>query len=648
MFFDDTPVYERALEVRKRVDTRNLQRLLYLPKPRKIAADPLSLPIGSEVVFDVECFRNYFMVGFKHLDTGQYFFADSRNDSEFPRDLVNRAMWHFKLIGFNSRTYDLPMLTAAINGYSNSELKALSDDIIKNNERKANPNSPYNHIDLFEVAPLEGSLKLYAARLHGERIQELPISEDAWLSDDDIADTIEYNFNDLDCTELLFVHPKYGLRPHIDMREMLGAEIKEDIRSKSDAQVAEAFINARLKAITGKRPQTPTFPDGYNFKYKPPAWVKFRTPQLQAALETITNATFYLDPANKRPMMPPELEGLSITIGNCIYKMGLGGLHSSEKTVANFSDDEHDLIDRDVASYYPWLIINNEWYPAHLGPAFLQVYRDDLVLRRLKLKKLKDKLEAGLKIAINGTFGKLGNVYSTIYSPNLLMQVTITGQLGLLMFIEMLELEGIPVVSANTDGVVMRCPKSKGNVYQMVVAMWEAATSLTTEETRYRSTFARDVNNYIAVMEDGTTKTKGTYSEKGSAQNSALSKNPEALICSDAVKAFLSAGTAVEDTIRQARDIQRFVVVRNVRGGAHKDGYFLGKTVRWYHSRSTGGTINYVSSGNKVPNSDNARPLMELGEFPEDMDFDYYVRRSEEMLAKLGAYGNATRQVSFF
>lgn len=613
-----------------------------------MAADPFALPTGSEVVFDVECFRNYFMVGFKHLATGQYFYAEQTDTQEFPRDLVNRAMWHFKLIGFNSRTYDLPMLTAAINGYTNAELKELSDSIIKDGERKANPNSPFNHIDLFEVAPLEGSLKLYAARLHGKRIQELPIAENAWLSAEDISDTVEYNFNDLDCTELLYVHPKYGLRPHIEMREMLGAEIGEDIRSKSDAQVAEAFINARLKEITGRRPQTPQFPDDYNFKYQPPEWVKFRTPQLQAALETIKNATFYLDPSNKRPMMPPELEGLSISIGNCVHKLGLGGLHSSEKTVAHFSDDEYDLIDRDVASYYPWLIINNEWFPAHLGRAFLQVYRDDLVLRRLALKKLKDKLEAGLKIAINGTFGKLGNVYSTIYSPNLLMQVTITGQLGLLMLIEMFELEGIPVVSANTDGVVIRCPKSKGNVYQMVVAMWEAATKLTTEETRYKATYARDVNNYIAVMHDGETKTKGTYSEKGSAQNSALSKNPEALICSDAVKAFLSHGTPVAHTIREARDLQRFVVVRNVRGGAHKDGFFLGKTVRWYYSRSTAGTINYVSSGNKVPNSDNARPLMELAEFPDDMDFDYYVRRSEEMLKVLGVYGNATRQVAFF
>jgi hypothetical protein len=646
MFFFDDDITERPLEVRKRVDMRNLKRLEYPRLPRTMAPDPLALPVGSEVVFDVECFRNYFEVGFKHLATGQYFFLDATPERPMRIDLLRAAMWHFKLIGFHSSEYDLPMIDAALRGYTVFELKELSDEIIIEDKRIYS-NAPYNHIDLFSVAPLEGSLKLYGARLHASRIQELPIDAHAELTPQEIADTIEYNFNDLDLTELIYIHPKYGLRPHVEMREMLGKEIGEDLRSKSDAQVAETFINARLKAITGRRPQTPTFPDGYSFKYQAPAFLQFQTPKFQAAFETIKNATFYLNEAG-RPIMPPELDGLAIEFGACIYRMGIGGLHSSEKTAAHRSDEDISLIDRDVASFYPWLIINNEWFPEHLGRVFLQVYRDDLVLRRLALKKLKDKLEAGLKIAINGTFGKLGNVYSTIYSPNLLMQVTITGQLSLLMFIEMLELEGIPVVSANTDGVVMKLPKSKHNVYQYVISMWEQRTALTTEETRYKATYARDVNNYIALTEDGEVKTKGTYSEKGSAQNSALSKNPEALICSDAVKKYLLDRTPIEQTVRGCTDIRRFVTVRNVKGGAHKDGYYLGRTVRWYYSTRVGGTINYVSSGNKVPNSEGACPYMELGAFPADLNFVYYIRRAEKMLAELGVFGNATRQVSFF
>src|ERR1039458_7021487 len=43
--------------------------------------------------------------------------------------------------------------------------------------------------------------------------------------------------------------------------------------------------------------------------------------------------------------------------------MGIGGLHSSEKSVAFFSDAENDLVDRDVASYYPRILLNCQLAP---------------------------------------------------------------------------------------------------------------------------------------------------------------------------------------------------------------------------------------------------------------------------------------------
>ncbi len=647
MFFDDEPTRFEPKRIKAKPEPGSLKRLWYPPKPREFIVNPFDLRVGSDVVFDVETFHNYFLVGFKHIDTGKYFYAEQLADTFFPCDVVRHAMFYFRLIGFNSRTYDLPVLELALKGASCAELKALSDEIILEDKRAANPHSPFNHVDLFEVAPLEGSLKIYAARVHCQRMQEIPIDPHAWLTPEQIADVREYNFNDLDNTELIYVEPNYGLKPHIQLRERLGVEVKEDLRSKSDAQVAETFINARLKEITGKYPKKPEFDEDFSFNYQPPEWVEFKTPQFQDMLEIVCNAPFELDKGGS-PQMPEALSNLNIKLGGCVYKMGMGGLHSSEKTAAYVADENTIIVDRDVASYYPWIIINNNLFPAHLGPEFLTVYRDDLVLRRLALKKAKDALEAGLKIAINGTFGKLGSPYSTIYSPHLLIQVTVTGQLGLLMFIEMVELAGIPVVSANTDGIVINCPKDRYDDLQAIVKLWEQKTGFDTEETRYRAIYSRDVNNYIAVKDDGECKTKGTYSERGSAQNSAMSKNPEGLICSDAVQAFLSKGIDVEDTIRACNDLRRFVTVRNVRGGAHKDGWFLGKVVRWYYARGVTGEINYVLSGNKVPNSEGAKPLMEWIDFPDDIDYDYYIRRAYGMLQDIGYYGNRSVQGSMF
>jgi len=647
-FFDAPPVRFEPKPIKSKVMPQgDLKRLKYGRVARDIIDDPFTLPVASDVVFDVECHPNYFMVGFKHLDSGKYFFAHMKRGQAFPIELVRRALFTFRIIGFNSANYDLAMLDAALRGLNTDELKALSDEIIIEQKRTFMPNIPYNHIDLIQVCPLEGSLKLYAARLHAKRLQELPIDPHAELTDEQIDDTIEYNFNDLDLTELIFCEPKYGLRAHVELRERLGKEIDEDLRSKSDAQVAEAFINARLKAITGRYPKTPTFPEDFKFHYKAPACVQYVNPQLREALRIVQEVPFELDSGGS-PMMPREIAKLKIKIGACVYKMGLGGLHSSEKNIAFRADDDHELIDRDVVSFYPWLIIRNNWYPEHLGPDFLTVYRDELVLRRMALKKVKDPLEAGLKIAINGSFGKLGSAYSTLYSPHLMIQTTISGQLYLLMLIDMIEQAGIPIMSANTDGVVIRCPKNRKADLNAIIAAWEARTQLETEETQYKALFCRDVNNYIALKHDGTTKVKGYFSERGSALNSPLSKNPETLVCSEALQQFLAHGTPLSETIRNCRDVKKFVAVKNVRGGGHKDGFYLGKVVRWYYGIGERGTINYLSSGNTVGLTEGATPLMEVDGIPHDLDFDFYVRRAETLLHKIGYYGVATRQTQMF
>jgi DNA polymerase elongation subunit (family B) len=136
-----------------------------------------------------------------------------------------------------------------------------------------------------------------------------------------------------------------------------------------------------------------------------------------------------------------------------------------------------------------------------------------IVDRRLEAKHSGDKKTAdSLKITINGTFGKLGSKYSTMYAPNLLIQVTVGGQLNLLMLIEMLELHGITVVSANTDGIVSLVEKHQEETFLNIITGWEHLTKLKTEETEYKALFSRDVNNYIAVKHDNSCKLKGTYS----------------------------------------------------------------------------------------------------------------------------------------
>jgi hypothetical protein len=252
---------------------------------------------------------------------------------------------------------------------------------------------------------------------------------------------------------------------------------------------------------------------------------------------------------------------------------------------------------------------------------------------------------------LNGSFGKFGSRYSTLYSPDLMIQVTITGQLALLMMIERAELAGIPVISANTDGVVFKCPKADYERLMGVVKQWETDTGFGTEETRYEAVYSRDVNSYIAVKPGGKVKTKGAFAnpwwEKDPDPRGQFMTSPKNTICTEAVIEFLTHGVPIEHTVRSSRDIRKFVTVVKVTGGAIKDGDYLGKALRFIHSNATETPILYKNphpkTGNykKVSDSEGARPLMTLpGEFPGDVDFDWYIAKAKEMLNLVGYYEN--------
>ena len=351
---------------------------------------------------------------------------------------------------------------------------------------------------------------------------------------------------------------------------------------------------------------------------------------------------------------------IKVKIGDSIYKMGMGGLHSSEKTVAHIATEDTLLIDRDVASYYPFIILLLGLYPKHLGKHFLKVFKI-IVDRRIAAKRAGNKTVAdSLKITINGTFGKLGDMFSTIFSPQLLLQVTISGQFYLLMLIEMIDEIGIPVVSGNTDGIVIKCPKSRYDELNAVIAKWEAITKFETEETRYSALYSRDVNNYIAVKdftsesEDDKSKRakakflderlgckpKGAFSEKGSALNSPLSKNPKTLVCIDAVMQMIVNRIPVEETIRTCKDFRRFISVERARNGAFKGKTYLGKVVRWYYATDQEGGIYSAKSGNIIAKSEGCRVLMDMpkGFFASDVDYQWYINEANDMLYKIGFY----------
>ena len=656
----------------RKLDRTSLASRLKLREVEFFTDEELAqVPSGEVFFFDVECYVNFFYIAFKHAKSGKYIAFEQSPQYTINVDKLNWVLWRFCIVGFNSRPYDIPMISLALKGASCSDLKIASDFLIQGDPskdfKKVTPWSfekkynlqiqNYNHVDIIEVAPLQGSLKLYAGRLHCKTMQDLPFDPSHVICEDEAPVLRIYCCNDLDNTELLFNELAGEVKLRIEMSQTYGV----DLRSKSDAQIAETVIVSELTKVLGYQPRRPKSEEDLVLKYEVPDFINFESDQLKKALEIVENANFFLD-GRGSPIMPKEIEKLTVKLGPSIYNMSMGGLHSKESSIGHRANENTIIADNDVASYYPRIILNQRLYPEHLGEAFLEVY-ETIVEKRLQAKADKNKPVANsLKIVINGSFGKLGNKYSTLYSPQLMLQVTLTGQLALLMLIEMLEAKGIDCISGNTDGVISMYDKSRHEEVREIISLWESKTDFKTEETQYSSVFSRDVNTYVAVKAEGGDeearfnddklgcKTKGFYCERGSALNSILSKNPEVLICSDALISYLKDKTPVEETIRNCKDIRRFVTVRNVKGGGEKDDVYLGKVVRFYYPEGESGAITYVGSGNKVSNTDGARPLMDLpDELPLDINYQWYIDKSVKMLYECGALKKpTTKTIQFF
>ncbi|WP_297925454.1 hypothetical protein [uncultured Agitococcus sp.] len=485
----------------------------------------------------------------------------------------------------------------------------------------------YYHFDHIDIMPLpigQASLKIYGGRLHAPKMQELPIEPNALINASQRAVLREYCHNDLEVTRLLYE----ALKPQIELREKMGAQYGIDLRSNSDAQIAESVIKHELEAkdIDCTRP---TVKIGTKYKYTTPKHITFKS-QLFNDLVTMIERVDFVVGANGQIALPDELLK-KISYDGAEYQLGIGGIHSCESSQAIIAKDDELLFDVDVASYYPYLIIDGKYYPKHLTPEFLTVY-ESIVNRRIEAKRKKDTVTAdSLKITVNGSFGKFGSKYSFLYSPDLLINTTLTGQLTLLMLIERITLAGGSVKSANTDGIVILCKRDNVQAIRDTVSLFELDTIFNMEYTEYRALYSINVNNYLAVKPNGTTKGKGQFAIGG------LAKNPTNTISVKAAIAYLTKKTPIKDTILHCQDIRDFITLRTVQGGAIKDGVLLGKAIRWYHSTSEQGAIHYAKNNNKVPKSDGAKPVMDYPDtLPTDIDYQFYIQEAKNIIKSTG------------
>ena len=673
-------------------------------------------PQRRKVIADTECAHGYWLLKLKDIESGvietHAIWPGSQPLNVARLEHVIRTS---TLITFNGNHYDIQMIALAMTGADTVRLKEANDAIIPGGGRQGLKPWPsdgkpsfyeffncpkieaLDHIDIMEVAPgVRISLKTYMGAVHSMKMQDLPFDPAAWVGPFDRVVTATYCEND--CQGTIDLYRK--IEDRVALRESLNEQYRAydswfDARSRSDAQIAEAVFKARILP----RKVKPRFvPHGYQFYYQPPSWVQFRSPELQSILDVVRNNAFTVTDKDQLPkyqrdgiddgeeweepdgkkiktgiVIPDAIKSIRFQRGVSTYKFGMGGLHSQEKAKNWHSANGYEIEDDDVESYYPSLILMMQMFPEAIGPDFLFIYREIFETRieakhkAAAAKKAGDNDAAkhwktiadGLKIVLNGTFGKLGSKYSILFAPEQMIQVTLTGQLALLMLIEDLEDSGITVVSANTDGIVTRVPDGLQWRKNQIIEAWQQRTGLKTERTNYAAIYMQSVNSYVAFKKDGEVKTKGFFAEPGVSNTT---KVPARAICADAAIAYLKDGTALSKTVRECRDVRRFVTVRNVKGGGVKYAWsdaqkqqramgvepfefepevrtYLGKVVRYVYGVGEEFPINYAENGKKVADSDGSVPMMQLPEdfaVPAWIDYGRYEEEAREMLRNVG------------
>lgn len=602
-------------------------------------------------VFDIECYTNFFSVIFKNiktLDIHTFVINEVGSNLEILNIFINdREKW---FVGYNSTYYDNQMLNYISKQYQNLSkqsndkvcnlLKELSDSIIKDDTNNYKYNLPFKGIDLMRVGNLDMKpLKLVAVNLKWPKIQDLPIEPDALIEVDQFDLLLKYNLNDVEITEALY----NKLLKEIKLRWDISKEYNVNCIDESDSGISnkllEKIFSEALDIPIKILKESQTNRSSIKFEDVVFSDIKFRTPILQDLLRRVKSQTY--------------IEGISkfsekIIFGGTAYQLGVGGIHSDDRPGLFTATDDTELIDADIASMYPSLIINKRLSPEHLGDGFIDKYSEIRDVR-LIAKKNKDAVKNdALKIVLNATYGKTNSKTHWLRDTLVTLRTTVNGQLYLMMLIEALYLKGFQVISANTDGIVTIVPKDRKEIYLTTCSTWEQETNFELEYTDYLKYARRDVNNYITIkpwedwMKPGQNiKLKGDFEIK-----TPLQKGFNAPIVSIALYEYYVNGIDIEETIKNHKDIYDFCIARKsdkkftneyhyLKDGKDHVIEELQRTNRYYISTNGGKLYKHDKTINKLVDVSVGYNLTIFNDYVESDDYNinygYYISRARKI-----------------
>lgn len=576
-------------------------------------------------VYDIEVFQNIFHCSVKNTETNNiYKFEISERKNQL-RELVKFFKQVDKYItwgdyyttninipanvifcGYNNLHYDNPIINYIIEYEDKlmqynipticSSIFNLSKTITTSSEDNIDEWKHWKYqiwFDTFDILTmlysnkLRVGLKEIQVTMQYPNVQEFVCDWTKPLPLEDFDSMIDYNINDIESTSELLNRCKKD----VDLRIAIEDEYGVRVLSKDGVNIGMKILTQKYLEKTGltwwdiKDLRSPMSVIPLKDVILP--FIKYDSPILQRVLDDMKNQ-----------IVSPGRKGYEnkFVFNNLRYSVGVGGIHSVNSPEIIIPRDDEILIDIDVASLYPSMLIEYEFYPKHLGKEFLEVYKQ-IKDERIEAKHNGDKVKnETLKLALNGLSGNLQNEHNFCYSPFAVMQIRINGQLLLLMLAEKLTQIGCRIVQANTDGLFVLLKKDAYSKVNSICREWEQLTKLTLEEDRFKAMYQYAINDYFAITEDNKVKEKGMF-----ITTVKLGKGLTPKIIPKAVISFFKDGISVEDTIKNCTDIRDFLMSEKTGKQWHVE--YMNeeqqRTNRFYASTNGGYLWKWKDTGHK-------------------------------------------------
>lgn len=484
----------------------------------------------------------------------------------------------------------------------------------------------------YELPPIsDKDIHLYHKLLNyrgmsAEQLNHLVAKWDRYIIEEWIEDMMYYNDNDVFIVcELIRLN-----LDEIKARYNISKNYKVNVLNSSRSGIANTLFEKFYSEFSGLPPSQwkgkKTERTRMSFKRVIFPWIEFKTEPLkellaemkQVILTSLGKSGLYDATTNLPNLKYIRREGsgstrkgwFEVTINKLVYTIATGGLHSqdtprelksklflyggtsiadtteidktSDITIWDALQDGYIYVHFDIASFYPSLMIEHEVYPAHMNKGcFINLVRwirnTRVTAKHSKEKYIdgipKEVLSLVLKIVINSIYGKMGDQYSDLYDRLAVLNVTINGQLMVLMLCEELELNGIEVVSANTDGIVVKLTPDKKVIFDDITEKWMKLTKFEADSELYKTYINRDINNYFIEELNGKRTYKGALNPFMYLVD--LQKGYDMPIVAQAVVNYFLEDKPIMETLYEATNILDFCKTQNVGQQFHVEVSFI-------------------------------------------------------------------------